>query len=292
MRSLISSKRNRIADPAPSRWAWRLQRLMLTPLFLLFLRAGVPMAITFGVATFWLSDEENRRLITDTVAEAKAGFEARPEFMVQLMAIDGASDALAADIREVVPLNLPTSQFDLNLEQIRATIAKLEPVKAVAVRIRPGGVLQVEVEPRTPVVIWRTADGLSLIDEDGVAVGQISNRMTRSDLPLIAGEGATEYVQTALTLHKAAAPLGSRLRGLVWMGERRWDVVLDRQQRILLPEEAPVQALERVIALDDAEDILSRDIRRVDMRLGARPTVQMSKQATDAWWDIRQVSGQ
>ncbi len=292
MRSLIQSRKTRASDPAPSRWAWRMQRLMLTPGFLLLLRAGVPMVLTFGLGSWWLSDEANQRLIADTVAEARASFETRPEFMVRLMAIDGAGDALAEDIREVVPLNFPLSSFDLNLEQIRETVTALDPVKSAAVRIRPGGVLQIEVEPRTPVVIWRTAEGLALFDRTGAFVERIANRMNRADLPLIAGEGAPEHVNEALRLYRAAGPLGDRLRGLVRMGERRWDVVLDRQQRILLPEEAPVQALERVIALDSAEDILSRDIRRVDLRLGARPTVQMTQKATETWWNIRQDSGQ
>ena len=292
MRSLIRRRKTTASDPAPSRWAWRMQRLMLTPGFLLLLRAGVPMALTFGLASWWLSEEANQRLISETVAQARASFETRPEFMVHLMAIDGASDALAEEIREVVPLSFPLSSFDMNLEQIRTTVAGLDPVKKAAVRIRPGGVLQIEVEPRTPVVVWRTAEGLALIDVTGALVDRIARRMDRPDLPLIAGEGAPNHVNEALRLYRAAEPLGKRLRGFVRMGERRWDVVLDRQQRILLPEEAPVQALERVIALDTAEDILRRDIRRVDLRLGARPTVQMTQQATEKWWDIRQLSGQ
>ncbi|MDZ7909564.1 MAG: cell division protein FtsQ/DivIB [Gemmobacter sp.] len=44
------------------------------------------------------------------------------------------------------------------------------------------------------------------------------------------------------------------------MGERRWDIVLDRNQRILLPAKEPVRALERLLALDKAEDLLKRDI--------------------------------
>lgn len=292
MRSLSPARRKQISDPAPSRWAWRLQRLMLTPGFLLLLRAGVPMALAFGLGSWWLSDEENQRLIADTVAEARASFENRPEFMVQLMAIDGAEDALSEDIREIVPIRFPVSSFDLNLEDIRGKVTELDPVKNATVRIRPGGVLQIEVEPRVPIIIWRTAEGLALVDETGAHVAGIAKRVDRPDLPLIAGEGATEHVAEAIRIYRAADPLGNRLRGLVRMGERRWDVVLDRQQRILLPEYEPVQAVERVIALDKAEDILSRDIRRVDLRLGARPTVQMTEQAMETWWDIRQVSGQ
>ncbi|WP_298913029.1 cell division protein FtsQ/DivIB [uncultured Roseobacter sp.] len=291
MRSL-RRQRPTACDPAPSRWAWRMQRLMLTPTFLFMLRAGVPMMLTFTAAGWYLSDEGRRQAIHETVAEARASFETRPEFMVQLMAIDGVDTALADDIREVVPLDFPISSFDLDLQDIRRTVAALDPVHSASVRIRPGGVLQVDVTPRTPIAIWRSKDGLSLVDITGTHVGTLNKRMERPDLMLIAGEGAQPHVKEALDLYRAAAPLGGRLRGVVRMGERRWDIVLDRNQRILLPEIGAVEALERVIALDGAQDILARDVVRVDMRLGARPTVQMSEQATALWWEIKQISGQ
>lgn len=293
MRPMMRTKASdRGVDPAPSRWAWRMQRLLLTPAFLLFLRAGVPVLMLIGAATWWLSDADRRAAIWETVAEARASFETRPEFTVQLMAVDGATDELAAEIRKEVPLDFPLSSFDLNLSDMRDRIVALDPVKSATVRIRPGGVLHIDVEPRTPVVIWRNPQGLMAVDVNGIHVGPIAQRMDRPDLPLIAGTGATAHVKEALNLYRAAAPLGSRLRGIVRMGERRWDIVLDRQQRILLPEDGAVEALDRVIALDTAQDILSRDVKRVDLRLGARPTVKMSDYATNVWWEIRQVSRQ
>ncbi|MEM1075241.1 MAG: cell division protein FtsQ/DivIB [Pseudomonadota bacterium] len=290
MRSL--GRRRRMQDPAPSRWSWRMQRLMLTPAFLLFLRAGIPMFVTFAVGTWWLSEEARRVAIADTVAEAKAAFETRPEFMVNLMAVDGANPALDAEIRTILPLDFPLSSFDLDLKAMRKEVVALDPVKSAKLRIKPGGVLHVEVEPRIPVVIWRSRVGLSMIDVTGAHIRDIAARTERPDLPLIAGAGASAHVKEALNLYRAAAPLGGRLRGIVRMGERRWDVVLDRDQRILLPETAALEALERVITLDAAQDILSRDVKRVDLRLGTRPTVQMSDAATQQWWSIRQVSGQ
>lgn len=70
------------------------------------------------------------------------------------------------------------------------------------------------------------------------------------------------------------------------MGERRWDVVLDNGQRILLPEEGAVAALERVMALAQAEDMLGRDVTVIDMRYGARPTLRLSPGALD---ELRRV---
>jgi len=66
---------------------------------------------------------------------------------------------------------------------------------------------------------------------------------------------------------------------LVRVGERRWDMILDNDQRILLPEDAPVQAVERIIVLHQASDLLARDLALVDMRLGARPSLRLSDNA-------------
>ncbi|MDG1069710.1 MAG: cell division protein FtsQ/DivIB [Sulfitobacter sp.] len=269
------------ADPAPSRWAWRMQRLMLTPGIRLALRAGVPFCITLLAGTWYLADDARRGAIEVAVAEARASIETRPEFMVNLMAIDGAKDELAIYIRETLPMDFPISSFDLDLDVMRAKVTEISAVKTASVRIRPGGVLQIDVTQREAVVLWRNEDGLALVDETGAYVAAATSRHARPDLPLIAGEGANEHVTEALQLMQAAAPLGERLRGLVRMGDRRWDVVLDRDQRILLPEVEPQRALERVIALEGAQDILTRDVARVDMRLARRPTVQMTTEAAE-----------
>ena len=269
------------ADPAPSRWAWRFQRLMLTPGIRLALRAGVPFCITLAAGTWYLSDEGRRGAIEQAVAETRASIETRPEFMVNLMAVDGAKDELATYIRESLPLDFPISSFDLDLDAMRATVSEISAVKSASLRIRPGGVLQIDVEQRKAVALWRNDTGLALVDEGGIYVAAATSRYARPDLPMIAGEGVDAHVPEALELIQAAAPLGNRLRGLVRMGERRWDVVLDRDQRILLPTEQPMRALERVIALEGAQDILTRDVSRIDMRLARRPTVQMTNEAAE-----------
>lgn len=280
------------SDPAPSRWAWRMQRLMLTPAFRFGLRVGMPFCITLLAGTIYLSDADRRTAITDAVADARAGIEERPEFMVKMMAIDGAEQALAADIRAAVPLHFPQSSFDLDLENIHSEIGALHGVKKASVRIRPGGILQVEIIPRVPVAMWRNEDGLVLVDETGAHVADIESRAAYPQMPLIAGQGAARHVDEALRLTSAASALGDRLHGIVRMGERRWDVVLDRGQRIMLPETGAMQALERVIALERAQEILTRDVARVDMRLAQRPTVRMNEEATREWWHIRQSAGQ
>jgi cell division protein FtsQ len=272
--------------------AWRLQRLMLTPAFRVVLRVGLPVALVGIVGLIWLGSEDRRAALRDSVLEVRRSIENRPEFMVQLMQIDGASETVAEDIREAVSIDFPVSSFELDTQAIRALIQDLDPVRSVAVRVRPGGVLQVDIEPRVPAAVWRSREGLHTIDETGAHIASLTSRTAQPDLPLVAGDGADRVLPEALALYQAAAPLHDRLRGIVRVAQRRWDVVLDRGQRILLPETGAIEAFERVIALDSAQDILGRDVARVDMRLADRPTVQMNQNATREWWNIRQLSGQ
>ncbi len=286
MRSLTAGRR----DNAPSRWAYRFERLMLTPLFRLFLRVVVPFVVVAGAATVWLSDADRRESLNLAVNDLRREIATRPEFMVSAMTVDGASQGTSEDIRDILSLSFPTSSFDLDLPAIRERVEELPAIASVAVRVRPGGILELNVAERTPVVVWRTHEGLTLVDPEGNVTGPAISRAAHAQMPLIAGEGAEHHVQEALRLFSAAAPLSDRVIGLVRVGERRWDLVLDRGQRIKLPEQGAVEALDRVVALNHAEELLERDIKVVDMRLAHRPTVQLTEQAVDAWWQASQMT--
>ena len=291
MRSLKPEARPR-TDPAPSRMNYRMQRLMLTPLFRGFLRVGLPFVATFAIASVYLSDPARQQQIVQGYNDAREQIQQRPEFMVKLLSIDGASPQVAGEIRDIFPVPLPASSFDLDLDAIRMTVEDLPPVAAAALRIRRGGVLELTVTERQPAALWRTRAGLHIVDTSGAIIAEAERLADHKDLLLLTGQGAEANVPEALALRAAAGPLEKRIRGLVRMGDRRWDVVLDNDQRILLPEAAPVRALERVIVLDQTQDMLGRDIAIVDMRLAERPAVRMRERAVDEWWRARNAGAE
>ncbi|MGB8624128.1 MAG: FtsQ-type POTRA domain-containing protein, partial [Paracoccaceae bacterium] len=191
-------------DPAPTRLAYRLNRLWLTPLFRKLLRVGLPVFCILFALGWFLSDEVRRDDLVARVAEMRRAIEERPEFMVKLMAIDGASDEVAQDIREIAEPAFPVSSFDLDLEEMRRSIAGLDAVAKADVRIKAGGILKVRVTEREPAVIWRGRQGLELLDATGHRVAALAHLTMRADLPLIAGDGADANVGEAMELLEAA----------------------------------------------------------------------------------------
>jgi cell division protein FtsQ len=287
MRPLIARRAPRLRDPAPSKWGYRYQRLMLTPGIRGAVRIGVPLVLIGVIAFIWFAKDENRAMAEAKVAELKEMLQDRPEFTITQMVVVGGDAQLAADVTTVLPLEFPLSSFDLDMEAVRNTVEALYAVESARLRVGEGGTLEVEVTPRVPVAVWRDGEMLRLIDADGTYSGVIAARADRLDLPLIAGDGAQEHIAEALELFGTARPQADRVRGLVRMGERRWDMVMDRGQRILLPEGDPRAALDRVMALQEAQDLLSRDVAIVDMRNANRPTIKMTTAAANA---LRRVS--
>lgn len=256
-----------------------MHRLWLTPFIRRGLTVGLPVFLLALSVGIWLGDDTRRAQLLGYFTDLRTTFENRPEFQVNTLSVHAETPEVAQAITRRLGLEFPVSSFRLDLQALRADTEALDAVDVAALRIRSGGVLEVSVIEREPAMVWRHSGGLDLVDAEGRRIARLAEREARADLPLIAGEGAPAAIAEAQQLLAAASPLRERLRGLVRVGERRWDVVLDRGQRIMLPAEGPVPALERVLALDGAQGLLARDVSAVDLRNAARPTIRLSQPA-------------
>ena len=278
-------------DPAPSRLRYKLTRLWLRPSFRRLVNFGVPMLA--GVALVWTlaAEFDARARLADVVAGIKASIVERPQFTITELDIPDVSADLAEQIRVAAFVKLPANSLEVDVNAVRTRVEGLAAVERARVRALARGVLEIRAIERIPVVVWRSGEGLELLDQGGVRVAEIDSRLRRTDLPLIAGEGASTHVAEALALLAAARPVSGRVRGLVRMGERRWDLVLDRDQVIRLPAIDPVAALAEIMALHAAQDLLDRDLTIVDMRDPARPMARLTEHSLAELARLRAMVG-
>jgi cell division protein FtsQ len=271
----LGTRYTNLHDPAPSRLSYRLMRFMLTPLLRRLVFYGIPGFVLALAVGLYFADEEHRENLRAVADDVHRSIIERPEFKVSAAQISGAGPTLEEDIREVLPVDFPISSFSLNVQEMRKILVELDPVADASLQVRDG-ILFIDVSERKPAFVWRKRDGLELLDETGHYVRSITARMDYPSLPLVAGEGADKNIAEARALLASAMPLADRMRGLIYVGERRWDLALDRNQRIMLPAEGAVQALEKVLILNDTQELLDRAISVVDMRLSERPTLRLN----------------
>jgi len=277
-------------DPAPSRVKYKLERLWLTPVYRALIRTGLPVLFVGIIAISYVRDPEVQQSMMVHFSHARTVMEERPEFMVKQMRIQGASEAVDGLVRAALPVEFPVSSFRLDLEALKASVEHIEGVETASLLVGAQGVLEVGIIERVPAVIWRGSEGLVLLDAAGEKSGRIASRLDRPDLPLVTGQGVENNVAEAMDIFAKLAPVAGRVRGLMRVGERRWDVVLDRNQILRLPEQQPLVSLERIFALHAAQDILSRDVAVVDVRDGQKPILRLSAPALDGLKKLRLIA--
>lgn len=280
-------------DPAPSRLKYRLERLWLRPAIRNSVRIGLPLTIAVWCVAAAATDPGVRQAVAERAQAARDAIAAHPALRVERVDINPVSEELSAALDTVLDIEFPISSMDLDLGDLHDSVVALEAVESASVRIESGGTLKITVAERTPEILWRRADGtLELLDRNGFRVGAAEGREAWPDLPLIAGEGADKAAAEAMALLNLSAPLEERMRGLVRVGNRRWDIALSNGITVMLPAAEAEAALARTLALDDAEDIFGRDLSHVDMRDGRRPILRLRPQALETMQALRNPKGE
>ena len=261
-------------DPAPSRLGYKFSRWMLSPFIKKSVFFGMPLIILLLPVFIFLKDQNNKNLVEEIVLDFYRKIIERPEFMLSALSIQGSSDSLNAEIREILGLNFPISSFDLDLADLRNRVLSLPPVETAEVRLEGGSILHVKVKEKVPALLLKDDTGIHVLNKNGDYIRPLLSTEYGSKLPVITGEGAQKAAAEAFILFSALDDKLDEVRGLVLVGGRRWNIVLKSGQVIMLPEKKPEQAVQKILILDKAEKILSRDIAVFDFRLPYRITLR------------------
>ena len=95
-------------DPGGNWGIANFRRIADTPAFLAVLVAGI-----------WLSDETRRANLTGGIDSIVDKVQHREAFMVKMMTIEGASPVVDKGLRAMLPVALPASSFDIDLDNLR-----------------------------------------------------------------------------------------------------------------------------------------------------------------------------
>ena len=258
----------------PSKLRYRLERIWLRKwLRKLILRTFFVIFILISLLTCLIFFKNKIEFKNFSHAMDSLVFK-RPELSINSLDIKNANPDLSNQIRAILQLSFPINPLKININYLQELINSLELVDFSKMRITENGILEVFINERIPVVIHRNDKQLTILDITGRRIGVVYSRLDRQDLPLVVGLGANTRVQEALEIYKLSIPILNRIRGLVLVGERRWDIVLDLNQRIKLPEKGPKKTLLKFLGSSKFMKIMSHEFSVIDLRYDGRVVVR------------------
>lgn len=210
---------------------------------------------------------------------------ARTGFAMSRVQVVGNRETSEIDVIQSVGLDGWTSLIGFDASAARDRVAGLPWVQSVAVQKIYPDTLEVRLVEKKPFAIWQHGSELTIIEKDGSVIAPLASGRHAS-LPVVIGMGAAEKGAEVVRRVAAHPGLAAQVTAYSLVAERRWNLRLRNGVVVKLPERGVDAALAELVAMDRAEQLFSRDVVAVDMRLADRIFVRLSHEAAEQRADV------
>ncbi len=217
---------------------------------------GIAIMLSAG-ASWWWRDGITNQFIT---LSANAGIK------LEGITVFGRINTDQSDILDAVGLKRGDPMIGIDLDQIKNDIETLGWVNQARVERHFPSDLVVYLTERRPIAIYQTAAGHQVIDKSGTIIDGIKVEDFRH-LPVVSGKNAQARAGEIITVLESEADLYNEVWSLAYRSERRWDVFLGNNIRIMLPEQNPIDAWNQLAKLDRQHKLTQRNTVDIDLRI-------------------------
>jgi cell division protein FtsQ len=192
------------------------------------------------------------------------GVTAQAGFGISAVNLAGNNRTPPASILAALGFEPGQSIFGADIQSARARLLQLEWVAQADVSRRYPDSISVTIVEKIPYALWQADDGLHVIERSGKPIA-FARAEDYPHLPLFVGDqpdGASDLVD-AIATHRAVS---ARVKAMKRVSARRWDLVLDDNVVVQLPEEGWQKQLDVLEHLIVDKGVLERDIGAIDLR--------------------------
>jgi len=180
-----------------------------------------------------------------------------------------AADATDGDdlsqIEMVAKSALGARTNSLSIDSLNRRIHEVPTVQYAATRRMPNGTLRIHVRLYRAVAQWTDGEYFYPLSGDGTIV---HTPLDARDSTAIVFRGTLPENITEIT--SAAHVLADKINYMEWIENRRWNIVTNDGITVMLPENNPIGAIHGLHTMNEKQNILSKNIKVIDMRDAAR----------------------
>jgi len=262
-------------DPAPSRLAYKINRLLYRVWFklllmIVFLASSVLLAKKVVYQNVDLNAEI--RFLTE---ESSSLYKGLTKLSISKISVQGAKEPLKKEIIILVQ-NAATEGFSaLKAQALREKIQEINKVEKAFVKLSTDGSVNVEVIQRKEAVVFFNNHLYEVLDSNGVILSIKQHYQGLSSLPLLVGKDGQKNINELLSLINEIGSFQSEVLYYEWVGERRWNIHMKNDLVFKLPENNLNKGLEVMRMFLNETDTLLKPIVAIDLRNIDKPIIKL-----------------
>ena len=228
---------------------------------------AVAMPVYVSISSGWL------------VAQWTAGHQAFLDYTahsglaLREVKVQGRGETAIADILTAVRANRGDPILGIDIDAVRERLEDLPWIVKASVERQFPDQLIVSVTEAEPMALWQRSQKLFLVSRDGDVI-ETANIAKYSNLLIVVGEDAPKQAQTLFDILAQTPELRPHVTAAVLVGKRRWNIRMDNDVDVKLPEDGAGDAWRRFADLNRKNDLLDKDITVVDLRQPDRVVVR------------------
>jgi cell division protein FtsQ len=202
--------------------------------------------------------EASRKMIDAVMTDAGFG--------ISSIRIAGNHRSNPDDILAALGFAPGQSIFSADVQAARLHLRSLEWVADARVRRQYPDLITVSIVEKLPFALWETPNGSYVVERSGRTIG-LFDPHTFPHLPAIFGAGAPQNAAEIIDAVAAHRATSARVAGYARISERRWNLLLNDDVIVELPEEGWARELDVLEHLIVDTGVLERDVSEIDLRL-------------------------
>ncbi len=189
--------------------------------------------------------------------------------------VTGRSETSQAEILAAIGVQRGAPLLGVDIQAVRQRLVSLPWVASAMVERRFPNRLVVQITEAEPLALWQRQQQLYLVSRDGKVI-ETSNLQKYAKLLVIVGDDAPLHAGKLLEMLASEPDLQHQVTAAVYVGKRRWNLRLNNEVDVKLPEEDPESAWHRLADLNRQSQLLNKDISIVDLRLPNQVVVRQA----------------
>ncbi|MFN8830205.1 MAG: cell division protein FtsQ/DivIB [Labrys sp. (in: a-proteobacteria)] len=201
-------------------------------------------------------------------------------FRIEMVTIKGQEALTDNEILTAAGVTDTSSLLLMDADAARAGLEQMPLVASATVHKLYPNTLAITIEERKPFALWQRDGRVHLIAEDGKVIQEISDDRFAA-LPFVVGEGGELRAEEIVKALSAVPEVRKRVRAAVLVAKRRWNLMLDNDVVVRLPEGDLDAALLSLANLQSEGAVFDKAVLAIDLRLPDRVAFRLTADAAE-----------
>ncbi len=234
------------------------------------------LIIVIILSALWWSGYPQK--VSDALSQKGIEFSGKLGLRVDEIMVEGRHQSSSQQILSAVAANRGEPILIHNLDEIKNRLQKIDWVRSATVKRQLPNILYISLAERNPIALWQHQKNYYLVDDEGVVISNPSADFFKR-LPIVAGDNAPAHVSVMIKILEKFPVIRKKLKTMVWIRQRRWDLNLEGNIQVKLPENKPEAALVRLSFLIEKNKLIAGDVSVVDLRIPKQTILKLSPEA-------------